>query len=94
MSLISEDLMINSQHKAKSFSREFLQRYLNGIADFVKTDLDTVRLFADVKPEERDDFTCQIFSLWKFMLQNLDHKNGDALSLVYTFILHLHVSYL
>ena len=41
MSLISEDLMHQSQHKTKGFSKEFLQRYLTSIVDFIKIDLET-----------------------------------------------------
>jgi hypothetical protein len=63
MSLISEDLMQQNQNKIKSFSREFLQRYLNGIAEFIKTDLDVPK-----NQDENEDFTCQMFSIWKFMI--------------------------
>jgi len=38
MQVISEDLMQLNQHKAKGFSKDFIQRYLSGIAEFIKTE--------------------------------------------------------
>ena len=38
MQVISEDLMQINQHKVKGFSKDFIQRYLSGIAEFVKAD--------------------------------------------------------
>lgn len=38
MSVISEDLMQMNPHKVKGFSKDFIQRYLNAFADFLKTD--------------------------------------------------------
>jgi len=38
MQVISEDLMQINQHKAKGFSKDFIQRYLSGIAEFIKSD--------------------------------------------------------
>ena len=81
MSVISEDLMIASKHKSKGFSKDFIQRYLNSFSDFIKADLSAEM--------QGFDFTCQEFSVWKFLLINLDRKNSDALSVVFAFILHL-----
>lgn len=38
MQAISEDLMQMSQYKLKGFSKDFIQRYLSGIAEFIKAD--------------------------------------------------------
>ena len=38
MQAISEDLMQMNQHKLKGFSKDFIQRYLSGIAEFIKAD--------------------------------------------------------
>ena len=81
MSVISEDLMNASKHKSKGFSKDYIQRYLNSFSDFIKADL--------AAEMQGFDFTCQEFSIWKFLLINLDKKNSDALSVVFAFILHL-----
>jgi hypothetical protein len=36
MQVISEDLMQINQHKMKGFSKDFIQRYLSGIAELIK----------------------------------------------------------
>ncbi len=84
MSVISEDLILINKHKAKSLSKDFIQRYLNSLSDFIKVD----QSFAD---EQRlgYDFTCQEFSIWKFLLINLDRKNNEALAVVFAFIQHI-----
>ena len=38
MQAISEDLMLMNHHKVKGFSKDFIQRYLSGIAEFIKAD--------------------------------------------------------
>ena len=38
MQAISEDLMQMSHYKLKGFSKDFIQRYLSGIAEFIKAD--------------------------------------------------------
>jgi hypothetical protein len=38
MQAISEDLMQMNNHKVKGFSKDFIQRYLSGIAEFIKAD--------------------------------------------------------
>lgn len=90
MSLISDDLLQQLQHKAKGFSREFIQRYLGSICDFIKTDIETARFNAG-KIGEFHDFTCQMFSAWKFLIQTVDKKSGDALSSIFGFAVHTHV---
>jgi hypothetical protein len=40
----------------------------------------------------QEDFTTQLFSIWKFFLHNLDKKSTDALSIVYAFIIHLNAA--
>lgn len=57
--LISSDLM--QQHKAKGMSRDCIQRLLGGIAEFAKTWLEASR-------DETEDYTAQLFSIWKHVL--------------------------
>jgi hypothetical protein len=43
MSLISDELAQVNQHKTKTFSKDFIQRYLIALVEFIKTDLETER---------------------------------------------------
>ncbi len=81
MSVISEDLMLINKYKVKGLSKDFIQRYLNSLSDFIKVD----QSFSD-EMRIGQDFCCQEFSIWKFLLINLDRKNSDALAVVFAFI--------
>ena len=49
MQVISEDLMQINQHKMKGFSKDFIQRYLSGIAELIKVNQARIHI--------QDDFT-------------------------------------
>jgi hypothetical protein len=84
MCLISSDLI--QQHKARGMSGDCIQRLLGGIGEFVKT-------WVEVSRDENDDYSAQLFSIWKHVLQSVELRHGESIAIIFSFLLHLEVTF-
>lgn len=82
MCLISADLM--QQHKAKGMSRDCIHRLLGGIGEFAKT-------WLEVSRDETEEYTAQLFSIWKHVMQSVELRHGESIAIIFSFIVHLEV---